>query len=103
MEQEFRIKTFKEFWPYYMSEHRKPGTRRVHFVGTTIAFIFLVVYFVTFNIWYIPIGFVSVYGPAFLSHFLIEKNRPATFKYPFFSVGGDLKMWFLILIGKIKI
>jgi len=103
MDEAPRIKTFEEFWPYYMSQHRKRGTRLVHFIGTSFALFFLCEYFVTSDWRLLPVGFVSVYGPAFLSHYIIEKNRPATFEHPFLSIGGDLKMFFLMLIGKIKI
>ena len=100
---EFRITNFREFWQYYLQEHSKRGTRLVHFIFTNVAFCFLATFFVTLDFKFILIGLLSVYGPAFLSHFLIEKNRPATFKYPIFSVGGDLKMWFYMLTGRIKI
>lgn len=103
MEDSTRIKTFEKFWPYYMSQHRKRGTRFVHFIGTSVALFFVAEYFATSDWRLLPIALVTVYGPAFLSHFIIEKNRPATFKYPFLSIGGDLKMWFLMLTGKIKI
>jgi hypothetical protein len=97
------IKSFEEFFPFYLSEHSKRSTKIVHFVGTTIGLIILVIMLATQEWWLFPAGLVIVYGPLFASHFIFEKNRPATFKYPVYSILGDLKMWFGILTGKIKL
>jgi hypothetical protein len=79
------------------------STRFIHFVGTTVALIFAIFFALTLDFKFILIGLVCVYGPAFLSHFYFEKNRPATFKHPFYSIIGDLRMWYLMITGKIKI
>lgn len=97
-----RYQTFREFWPYYLGEHSKPKTRWIHFFGTTLAMAMLVVVLVTGNLWFLPVTFVAGYAPAWYSHFFEERNRPATFTYPFWSLAADFKMWFLMLTGKLK-
>ena len=77
-----RYNSFNEFWPYYLAEHSKPGTRLLHLMGTSIALI-------------------PGYGAAWIGHFFIEKNKPATFQYPLWSFMGDYKMIWLMLTGRI--
>ena len=95
-------KSFKEFWPYYLSQHSKPKTKWIHFTGTSMAVIMLLVVIFTRNLWLIPIVFISGYAPAWYAHYFSEHNRPATFTYPLWSLAADFKMWFLMLMGKIK-
>jgi hypothetical protein len=92
-----RIKSFREFWPYYLSEHSKPTTRWLHFVGMTSALTILIGSITTGNSRYAWIALVAGYTPAWIAHFGVEKNRPATFKYPLWSLISDFKMWFLML------
>jgi hypothetical protein len=93
-------KSFSEFWPFYVAEHRRSATRLLHLIGTT-AGLALVVYFVVSGRWWLfLLGFIPGYGCAWLAHFLIEKNRPATFKYPLWSFMGDYKMIGLMLTGR---
>jgi hypothetical protein len=95
-----RYKSFSEFWPYYVAEHSKPATRLLHLIGTT-AGILLLIYLIAIGKWWLFfLGFVPGYGGAWLGHFLIEKNRPATFKYPLWSFMGDYKMIALMLTGR---
>ena len=97
-----RYKSFTEFWPFYMAEHSKPATRWLHLLGTT-AGIATVVYFIASGRWWLfPLGFIPGYGCAWLAHFLIEKNKPATFKYPLWSFMGDSKMIALMLMGRMS-
>jgi hypothetical protein len=95
------FKNFQEFWPFYVKEHRKPATRWMHFVGT--AFLIPIIYLAisTSALWIIAIPLVG-YGFAWTSHFGIEKNKPATFKYPFWSFISDLKMFWFMLTGKMN-
>jgi hypothetical protein len=78
---EERIDNYAEFWDFYVLEHSKPMTRYFHFVGTSLGMV-IVAWFVKGGDYiYIPLGFVVAYAFAWFSHFFIEKNKPATFKY----------------------
>lgn len=99
---EKEFKSFQQFWPFYMSEHSDRTNRRVHFVGTLGVFGFLITTILDQDpawLWGMPL---CGYGFAWFGHFIIEKNRPATFKHPFWSLRGDFKMFFKILTGKMK-
>jgi hypothetical protein len=98
-----RYKTFKDFYPYYIEEHSKPKTKLLHFIGTSISLFFLVQLVSTFDPIYLIYALLSGYGFAWIAHFFIEKNKPATFTYPFYSFIGDHKMFVEILMGKHKI
>ncbi len=100
MEKQF--KTFSEFYPYYLSEHQNLTCRRLHFIGSFAILLLIAFVIVTSQwilLWFIPlIG----YGFAWIGHFFFEKNRPATFTYPFYSFLGDWVMFKDILFGKLK-
>lgn len=98
-----RIKTLKEFYPYYLSEHKNGTSRLLHFIGTTLFFIFLMGAFLFHNMWFIAACPIAGYGFAWIGHFFFEKNKPATFKYPLFSLASDFILYFEILNGKEKI
>jgi hypothetical protein len=99
---EERIKTYAEFWDFYVAEHSQPATRYLHFVGTTLGLIFLIWIIRSGNWLYLPLCFAVGYAFAWFSHFVIEKNKPATFKYPFWSFISDYKMMFYMLTGKMN-
>ena len=94
-----RIQSFDEFWPFYVCEHKKKLTRQLHFVGTTLALSAVAGGLVTRHKWLLAVAPVVGYGPAWFSHFVIEKNRPATFKYPKWSLMADFIMWGKMLAG----
>lgn len=100
---EKEYKSFSEFYSFYLSEHSDKLNRRLHFTGTLLALITLV--FVIFTQKWILLILLPVfgYGFAWLGHFFIEKNKPATFKYPLYSLMGDMVMFKDILAGKIKL
>jgi hypothetical protein len=100
MNQSDRISNFQEFWPYYVREHSKPGCRLLHFIGSSAGIICLVTTFLTGNLWFVPLGLIIGYGFAWMGHFFIEHNRPATFKYPLWSLIADWKMWVLMITGR---
>ena len=100
---EKRYTNFKDFYPYYLSEHSHKTTKLLHFIGTSISLYFLFNFFRTFDFVYIILSLLSGYGFAWVSHFFIEKNKPATFKYPFYSFIGDYLMFIEIIMGKHKI
>ena len=97
-----RIQSFREFWPFYLSEHGKPGTRLLHFVGTSAALL-LILLAIAVRWWPLALMAISCgYAFAWTGHFLIEKNLPATFKYPLWSFVGDWKMWAMMLSGRLE-
>ena len=97
-----QFQSFEEFWPYYLSEHSKPETRLLHALGTTVGTLGAVALIATGKWRFLPLALVPGYGAAWLSHFLIEKNKPATFQYPLWSFLGDYKMLSLMLAGKLE-
>lgn len=98
-----RFSSFKEFYPYYLEEHKLPRTKLFHFIGTLAAILFLAGLAHTQNPFYILGALLSGYGVAWISHFFVEKNKPATFKYPLYSFLGDYRMFFEILMGRHQI
>lgn len=94
-----RIESFEEFWPFYVRQHSKKLTRQLHFVGTTLAVGCAALGLLTRRRWLLLAAPVAGYGPAWLSHFLVEKNRPATFSYPAWSLAADFIMWGKMLAG----
>ena len=91
-----------EFYPFYLSEHSNRTSRRLHFVGTSLGLVWIAAAIGTLNAWFLLGGLVSGYAFAWVGHFFFEKNRPATFTYPFYSFAGDWVMWSEILRRKIK-
>lgn len=96
------ITSYREFWEFYLREHSKPLTRLLHFVGTSLGIV-LLIWFVWRGQWYyIPLCFVCGYAFAWFAHFVVEKNRPATFQYPFWSFISDYKMMFYMATGRLE-
>ncbi len=136
-----RIQSFADFWPYYVSEHRDPRCRWLHFVGTSgflltllsclaatplrlgAAIALSAVLIVATNGMEakrsaapvllaiiamcgvanpaVLIGVVFAYAGAWVGHFIIEKNRPATFTYPMWSLAGDFRMYGWMWTGRL--
>jgi len=97
-----RYKSFSEFWPFYVREHSRGGTRLLHLIGTTIG-LGVMIYFIASGRWWLfPLGLIPGYGGAWMGHFLIEKNKPATFQYPLWSFMGDYKMIAMMITGRIS-
>jgi hypothetical protein len=95
-------KTFKDFYPFYLGEHSNRICRALHFVGTFLL-LFLLAYAITTKQYTLLFALPVVgYGFAWIGHFVFEKNRPATFKYPFYSLMGDFLMFWQLLTGKLK-
>ncbi|PWT94092.1 MAG: DUF962 domain-containing protein [Acidobacteria bacterium] len=97
-----RYSTFNEFWPFYLKEHSKTGTKVMHFLGTTCFLILLEEAIRRSSGWFLLAGVIVAYAFAWIGHFAIEKNKPATFQYPLFSLIGDFKMYGLMWMGKIR-
>jgi hypothetical protein len=96
------FKSFAEFYPYYLREHSDLMCRKLHFLGTCGVIALMILFFFTGNLLVLLFIPVMGYGLAWTGHFVFEKNRPATFKHPFYSLMGDFKMFWEILIGKLK-
>lgn len=99
---EERIKHYRDFYLFYLEEHKDPTCRLLHFVGTGLVFSILIVAIASSNyslLWYAPL---AGYGFAWVGHFFFEKNKPATFKYPLWSLLSDFKLFFELLIGRQK-
>jgi len=94
--------TFKEFYPFYLSQHKNKTCRLLHIIGTTII-VFIVTYALISQryllLWLMPI---VGYGFAWVGHFFFEKNRPATFTYPLYSLIGDWVMWWQTITFTLK-
>lgn len=97
-----KLRAYGEFWPYYLAEHSKRATRHLHFIGTGLASLFLVCLIATANWWWLLAAVVSGYFFAWIGHFLVEHNRPATFRYPLWSLVSDWRMFFLWLSGGLE-
>lgn len=95
-----KYQTFEEFWPFYVRQHAHPTNRKLHFLGTTLALINLARFVATRNPRYLLYTPLSGYFFAWAGHFLVEKNRPATFTYPLESLRADFKMYGLMWTGK---
>ena len=99
---ETRIKTYAEFWDFYVAEHSEPLTRLLHFVGTSLGLVLLVRILRSGNWIYLPLCFVVGYAFAWGAHFFVEHNKPATFKYPLWSFISDYKMMWFMLTGRMN-
>ena len=96
------MKTFQDFYGFYLGEHSNRSCRRLHFIGTTIGLVCALHAISTLNFWWLLGGIVQGYAWAWVGHYFFEHNRPATFTHPFYSFLGDWAMWKDILAGRIK-
>lgn len=97
-----RYASFAAFYPYYIHEHSNRTCRRIHVVGSTVVIVLFVGFLLTMNPWWLLAMPLVGYGAAWVGHFFFEKNRPATFKYPLWSLMGDWRMWFETVSGQRK-
>jgi hypothetical protein len=101
MNPEDRFSSFADFYPFYLGEHAHRVSRRLHFAGTSIAAVLLVAAVLNAAPGLIAVALLQGYAFAWVGHFFFEHNKPATFKYPLYSLMGDWRMWFDILRGRI--
>lgn|SRR5690625_1380625 len=95
------FQTFEDFWPYYLQEHSTAPNRRLHQIGTTAALSVLGYGILSRRKRLIAAAPIVGYGFAWVGHFILEKNRPATFKYPVYSLMGDLRLTKLMWRGEL--
>ena len=96
-----RFDTYSQFWPYYLREHAKPETRALHYVGTILALTCLTGVFLFNDYRYLFLALFSGYLFAWIGHFFVEKNRPATFTHPLWSLYSDFRMFFYWVSGRL--
>ncbi|MBU2739817.1 MULTISPECIES: DUF962 domain-containing protein [Acidithiobacillus] len=95
-----RYRTFREFYPFYLSEHKNSISRRLHFAGTSIALVLFVAAIGSGIWWWLLVAVLQGYLLAWIGHFFFEHNKPATFRYPLFSLMGDWWLWWEIITRK---
>lgn len=101
MSTEKKYKSFWTFYPYYLTEHADATNRLLHFTGTGLVIAFFIAGIVLQNWWLMVVIPFCGYGFAWVGHFFIERNRPATFTYPLYSMGSDFVMFWHILTGQL--
>lgn len=94
--------SFEQFWPHYLREHAKPGTRLSHYIGTALTLAVLGWALLSGNLLILLLIPVVGYGFAWVSHAFVERNKPATFTYPLWSLMSDYRMFFLAMTGRLK-
>ncbi len=99
-EPQARIATYTEFWPHYLREHAAPQTRRLHYIGTALTFVALALAILVHPVWLIGVPLMG-YGFAWVAHFFVEKNKPATFTHPLWSLFSDYRMFFAAITGRL--
>jgi hypothetical protein len=97
-----RYTSFSAFWPHYLREHSRASTRRLHYAGTSLVLL-LAAGAAVMGEWRLLIALpIAGYGFAWGAHMLVERNRPATFTYPAWSLAADFRMWWLWLTGRLE-
>jgi hypothetical protein len=96
------FRTFAAFYPFYLGEHANRTCRRLHFLGTSLALLWLLAALLRGRWWLLAVALVQGYAFAWIGHFFFEHNRPATFRHPWFSLLGDWRMWWEIFSGRLR-
>jgi hypothetical protein len=96
-----RFNSFAEFYPFYLGEHADRRTRRIHFAGSALVLACLILAMATGNSWWLAAMPICGYGCAWAGHLAFERNRPATFRHPLYSLMGDWVMFWQMLTGKL--
>ena len=94
--------SYSEFWPFYLREHGRSATRGLHYLGSIASIAALIWAIATQNWWWLLAVPILGYGPAWIGHFFVEKNRPASFKAPLWSLISDYRMCALFLTGRLE-
>jgi hypothetical protein len=94
--------SFGEFYPHYLGEHANRTSRRLHVIGTLLAILWAVTALASRRWLLLPVALVLGYGPAWVGHYFFERNRPATFRHPLYSLRGDFAMLGEVLTGRMR-
>jgi hypothetical protein len=97
-----RYTSFRDFWPHYLREHSRPATRRLHYAGTGVVLLVALAAAGTGDWRLLAALPVAGYGFAWFSHVAVERNRPATFTYPLWSLAADFRMSWLWATGRLE-
>ena len=97
-----RFSSYREFWPFYMAEHSRARTRALHFLGTALALLCLTLAVIETDPRWLVGTLLCGYGFAWIGHAFVERNRPATFRHPFWSLASDLRMFALWISGRLE-
>jgi hypothetical protein len=100
MSGETAFRTFRDFYPFYLREHANRSSRRLHFIGTSLALALLILTLATRIWWIAVVALAEGYAFAWVGHFFFERNKPATFRHPWFSLMGDWRLWWDIISRK---
>lgn len=96
-----KIKEYGDFWPYYLRQHAKPLTRGLHYIGTALAILFVALGVMGNGVYFAGVPLAG-YGFAWAAHFFVEKNKPATFTYPLWSLYSDCRMFGLFITWRLR-
>jgi hypothetical protein len=96
-------KSFSQFYPFYLSQHKNRMCRLLHYIGLWLVIINFTLFIITKRVYFIVACPIVGYGFAWIGHFAFEKNKPAAFDYFFYSLLGDWKMFYQITTFKIKV
>jgi hypothetical protein len=96
-----KFQSLKEFYPYYLTEHQDNTSRSLHYIGTSLFLVIMGYAVISGTWWLIPASIVSAYAFAWIGHFFFERNKPATFTYPFYSLASDFIMLFHFVTGQL--
>jgi len=97
-----KLLTFQQFWPYYLGEHRSPSCRAWHYLGTAASIVAVLILLISQQWQWFWLVLIAGYGPAWIGHFQFEKNRPATFRHPVWSLLADYRMFGFALTGRLR-
>jgi hypothetical protein len=95
------IRSFADFWPFYVRAHSKPRTRLLHAIGSVLAVVMIGLAFAV-DLWFLALAPLIGYSFAWYAHFFVEHNKPATFGHPFYSLAADYRMLFLMMAGRMN-